>query len=98
MRSKNYILRCIREYALESMNEPRWGLPKGYFEQRSYSKAAVEEILAAIRKSDSPPYMVVEDFMRKMDKFALCKSRTSVMFSIAYDMAENILDFLLAMN
>lgn len=93
--TKNYILKRIQNIAYMSLNEPTWGMSQGCFEQRAYAKAAVDEIVREIKKSDTPPYMVVEDFMKKMDDYALRNVHTSRMFSIAYDMAKYILDELI---
>ncbi len=95
---KDYIIECIRDYASEYIKDPRWGLPRGLFERRSYSKAAIEEIIREIRKSDAPPITAVENFMQKMYRYTVLKNRKMVMFSIAYDEAEQVLDFLLAMK
>lgn len=102
MNYKDYVLRSIEYYMAEHCEEPRWGLPRSRysFELASYNRATVQEILRAIRNSDLPPAIVVEEFAKKMDIFA-CKAKTPQamqMFSIAYDMAVYIGDFLMALK
>lgn len=102
MNYKDYILRCIEDYMLEFCKEPIWGVSRRHysFELASYNRATVKEILCAIKDSDLPPAIVVEDFAKKMDIFA-CKARTNQskqMFSIAHDMAVCIGDFLMALK
>lgn len=97
--NNDYILSVIREYADECLKEPRYRLPRGCFEQRSYQKWAVDEILKSIERSKFiPPIMVVENFIRKMDDFSCRNKKTSFIFSVAHDMAEDILDVLIAMK
>ncbi len=97
--SNDYILSVIREYADECLREPRRRLPRGCFEQRSYQKWAVDEIVKSIESSRfTPPIMVVEDFIRKMDDFSCSNHKNSIIFSIAHDVATDILDMLIAMQ
>ena len=98
MYDKRYIIQCIRDYASEFYREPRLGLRRGNFEQRSYTKAVVEELIRAIRESDAPPLIVVEDFTKKMDDYASRKGQRTWMFSVAYDLAVSVEDFLMAMK
>ncbi|WP_297183047.1 hypothetical protein [uncultured Phocaeicola sp.] len=95
----DYILSVIREYADECLKEPVWHISRDWFKQISYSRWAVDEILKRIEESKfTPPIMVVEDFIRKMDDFSCKNKKTSIIFSVAHDMAENILDVLIAMK
>lgn len=95
----NYILSVIQKYADEYLKEPKCGLPRSCFEQRSYQMWAVDEILKSIGESKSvSPIAVVEDFVRKMDKFSCSNRKNSVIFSVAHDVAINILDMLLVMK
>lgn len=97
--SNDYILSVIRECADEYLKEPGWRMSKEWFKQVSYSRWAVGEILKSIEESRfTPPIMVVEDFIRKMDDFSCRNKKTSIIFSVAHDMAENILDVLIAMK
>lgn len=97
--NKDYILSVIKDYADEYLKVPQRRLSRGDFEQRSYQRWAVDEILRAIEKSNSaPPIVAVEDFIRKMDEFSCKNHRTSIIFSVAYDVATDILDLLIAMK
>lgn len=95
--SNDYILSVIRGYADEYLKEPRRRMLKDWFKQVSYSRWAVDEILKRIEKNGStPPVLIVEDFIRKMDVFSCRNRRAGIIFSVAHDMAENILDVLIA--
>lgn len=95
----DYILSVIQEYVDERLKEPGWGMSRDWFKQISYSRWAADEIIKNIRESRyTPPIQVVEDFIRKMDDFSCKNSKTSIIFSVAHDMGENILDFLIAMK
>lgn len=97
--SNDYILSVIWEYADESLREPRCRLPRGCFEQRSYQKWAVDEIVRDIASSKfTSPVMVVENFIHKMDGFSRRNYKNRIIFSIAYDVATDILDMLLALR
>lgn len=97
--NNDYILSVIREYAAEYLKEPRRRLPKGLFERRSYQKWAVDEILRSIDNSKHvSPIVVVEDFIRKMEAFSHKNSKANLIFSVARDVAADILDMLLAMK
>lgn len=98
MNRKEYVLMCLEDYMSEFCKEPRRGLParRYSFELASYNRATIKEIMRAISESNLPPIIVVEDFVDKMDSFA-CKAKTTKakqIFSIAYDMAVNIEDFM----
>lgn len=96
----DYILSVIREYADAYLRkEPTWRMQRGWFEMRSYGRWAVDEILRNLEMSkESPPIQVVEAFVRKMDDFSCRNRKASIIFSIAHDMAENILDVLIGMK
>lgn len=97
--NNDYILSVIREYADECLREPRCRLPRGCFEQRSYQKWAVDEIIRNIESSKfTPPIMVVESFIRKTDSFSCSNHKNSIIFSIAHDVATDIFDMMLAMR
>lgn len=71
---------------------------KRYFAFESYERWAIKEVnrLFSIHPEVSP-IVLVEDFRAKMDEFA-CRAKTgnaSIMFSVAYDTATDILNHLL---
>lgn len=95
----DYILSVIREFADECLKEPQYRLSRGCFEQRSYQRWAVDEILKNIEESKfTPPVLVVEDFIRKMDDFSCKNKKAGIIFSVARDVAIDILDVLIAMK
>lgn len=97
--NNDYILSVIREYAAEYLKEPCLRLPKGLFERRAYQRWAVDEILRSIDNSKHvSPIVVVEDFIRKTDTFSHRNSKANLIFSVARDVAADILDILLAMK
>lgn len=97
--NNDYILSAIREYADEYLKEPAWRLPKDWFKHISYSRWAVEEILKSIENSKiTSPITVVENFIRKMDDFSCSNQETSIIFSVAHDLAVDILDVLIALD
>lgn len=78
--------------------EDEWVRPSSrYFSQHSYSKWALEELLVEIRANEAvSPIVIVEQFSRKMDDYACAQMYTSYIFSVAHDVAEGILDELIA--
>lgn len=101
----NRELSIILEY-IEDLKDCSYGFPrsfskwqKEYFYQNAYSRWAANEILGLLRRSKAYSSIpVLEEFVRKMDKYACMKSDNSLMFSIAKDTAEDILDRFLAMK
>ena len=95
----DYILSVIQEYADEHLKEPGFGMSRDWFKRVSYSRWAADEIIKNIRESRHiPPILVVKDFIRKMDNFSSRNRKTRIIFSVAHDMAEDILDVLIAMK
>lgn len=95
----NYILSVIQEYVDECLKEPGLGMSRDWFKRVSYRRWAADEIIKDIRESgDMPPILVVENFIRKMKNFSCRNHKTSIIFSVAQEMAEGILDLLIAMK
>jgi hypothetical protein len=71
---------------------------KGFSQkQESYSRWATREILILLEKNrDKPPLTVVEEFRDKMDRYSCINLENSYKFSVAKDMAEWIIDWLIA--
>jgi len=66
--------------------------PLCYFNQRSYSRWAANEILELVMDNPfSTPIDIIEEFIIKMDYFSCIDLSTSLIFSIAKDTAEDIL-------
>lgn len=61
------------------------------FAQRSYSISAANDILDELRANDTmPPLMIIEEYRDKMNEYSCINSFGSFMFSVAYDIAEDI--------
>lgn len=88
----------IRDY-MSKLSEPMYGWRKDRFEQCSYTRWATKEVLRCIREQkNTPPIIVVEDFIRRMDVYACANPDNSYIFSIAHDVGEDILDIFLTMG
>lgn len=102
MYSREYYIRCIRDYAQEYLITPRKRMPKGYFELWSYKKSAVKEIIFQINQSD-PADNVINIVQSFVDRTLLysrnCRTRKNrQMMHIMHEMGEDIMDFLYAME
>lgn len=85
----------INEYC-KRIFEPKRISTKREFMQSSYSKWAAREILLYVRDNiPEPPSISVERFAKKMDSYSCKNIKTSIIFSVAYDTAMDILDMLL---
>lgn len=88
----------LQEY-IADMPEPRKKCKKQVFLQETYSRWAAEEILKYIQENESrPPVAVVEEFKDRMNHYSLMNRNSSYIFSVAYDIAMDILDIFLAMS
>lgn len=70
---------------------------QGYsFEQISCSRWAADEILNALEESaETPPLLVISQFRDKAEKYSHYNERANTAFSIAYEVAESIIDNLI---
>ena len=99
MMNSDYILSVIWQYADECLIEPRQYMPGGYFEQCSYQRWAVNEIMRRIEESeDISPIKAVENFIRTTYGFLCRKGKENPIFLTAYDVATDILGLLIAMD
>lgn len=69
---------------------------RNYKQIREYEQWAISEIIDAIWKSDKRVLDTVEDFRKKMDNYACKNTKSSYIFSIAYDTATSVLDCLIS--
>ena len=68
-----------------------------WFAQMSYSVWAAEEVLNYVRNNQNRPVIyVIEEFVMKMNRYSYINNDTSYVFSVAKDIAEDILDIFLA--
>lgn len=85
---------AITDYIEEYLFEPDANWPKSWFNQRTYSRWAANEILELI--IDNPltsPMIIIDEFLIKMSYYS-CMSENqniSIIFSTAVDTAEDIL-------
>lgn len=85
---------AIIKYIDECLFEPANNWPKNWFNQRTYSRWAANEILELV--IDNPltqPSMVIDEFLVKMSYYS-CMSENqniNIIFSTAVDTAEDIL-------
>ena len=96
------MIAAILEYK-ENLNQPVTAYPQVQFTQSSYSHWAVDEILMYIFVHlNLTPVQAVERFRSKMNYYSTMQdkvdSEANCIFSIAYDVATNILDVLIAME
>lgn len=88
----------IQDYILD-LKEPRNHYQRSQFKQSSYSIWAANEVLKYIKDHSSlPPVIAIEDFIYKMDIYSCTNPNNSFIFSVAHDIAEDILDIFLAME
>lgn len=86
----------VKDY-IADIKDPRCNYKREKFMQLSYSKWAAEEVLRTIRKrKDLSPIECVEYFTSKVDQYSLEHSKSSYIFSVAYDISMDIYDILLA--
>ena len=84
---------------ITDMPEANRKCKKHIFLQRTYSRWAAEEILECIQENESTPaIIVVENFRDRMNRYSLLTSNSSYIFSVAYDIATDILDIFLTMR
>lgn len=95
------VISVIEEYMFD-LFEPGRNWPKYEFRKRSYGRWAAEEIIKSIQRyQDISPMLVVEEFVRRTDEFSNIEHderNDSFIFSVAHEVATDILDILRAMD
>lgn len=79
---------------LENSPNPIEHWRSSYMAQRSYAKTAAYDILELLRDSTEPPLVVIEEYRDKMNEYACLNKHGSIIFSVAADTADNIVDAL----
>lgn len=88
----------FEKYISQNIKEPSICWKKERFMQSSYSKWAAKELFQFVKQhKELKPLNAIELFIRKMDKYACLNSKSSYIFSVAHDVAEDIYDIFLAM-
>lgn len=82
---------AIDRYISEYLFEPFWNWPPYWFEERSYSRWAANEILERVKNSQEPPTEVIKDFIRTLDKLSDTDGSSRRIFMTAKEEAECIL-------
>ena len=89
------VISVIQSYIVK-LNKPTHNWRSSRFEQSSYTRWAAKEVLRYVKEHNTiPPVMAIEEFVRKMDAYSCMNKHTSYMFSVAHDVAEDILDIFL---
>lgn len=95
--TRTYILEKVSIFITRRYKNPvlksNKRIDKVVFEQESYQKWAAHEFLNYISKSSNNLFISADRFIKLMDKFS-CNGRNGWMFSIAHDVAEDILDYM----
>ena len=68
---------------------------KELFEQKTYAKWAIKEVIREVWNSNKPVLDTVENFITRMNKYSMKDKKTSHIFSIAYDAAMDLYDQML---
>lgn len=70
----------------------------GYsLEQESYSRWAAKELLSHLRENPTiPPLLIIEEFRDQMDEYSKVNPDTSLIFASGRDLAEWIINLLIA--
>lgn len=97
MDTRTYILSRLEERIKERYEPPTY-YPKrrsAYtnFMQRSYGRWAANEFLLYLKQNGCHLTESGERFVKMMDEYS-CKGKNSWMFSIAHDVAEDLLDYI----
>lgn len=63
------------------------------FAQDSYCKTTYLELIDLLKKNkDMPPIVLIEDYVKKMEKYSCANEFSSFMFAVSHDVAEYVLD------
>ena len=98
----NRVVSAIEDYIFD-LTDPQRNWPKYYIKQVSFSRCAAGEILKLVKRASSlqKSIDVVSNFSTKMKNFASMDhddKEDAQIFSVAYEVATDILDILNAMK
>ena len=81
----------IRSYCSKTIPKPKVGWPHYYLQEVAYSSCAASEIIKRLENSTDDPVQTVKQFKEEMYEFySMNDGARSVVFSYAYEMAEEI--------
>lgn len=92
-----FTIKCFSE---ENWAEPCANWPDYWFNKSSYSRWAISEIIELLenRGINESPKKVVSNFISRMDRYSCLNDSARKIFSIARETADDVLDFLHAME
>lgn len=96
--AKEYELLTLRRYIDEnyapSCRYPNFIESRRYFKQHCYQVWAAKEFLSYVSSSKKDIQYAGEEFARNMGQLALKKNPNSWIFSVAEDVAKDLLDYI----
>ena len=91
-----WLVQC---YIEDEWKDPSCRWSDWYFTKNAYSRWAAYEIVDLLKnRGDTSPIKIVKDFSSTMDDYSCMNNMARGIFSIARDAANDILDFLYAME
>ena len=98
MKNRQYLIRVIQECADEFYRVPEWGLKKDTFDERSYRKWAIGEVINIIRIADDPK-KELNLMLLKTEKWSQNKNtEIGKIFSLLYEATELAVDIINSMK
>lgn len=86
----------IHSYCSKTIPKPKVGWPHYYLQEVAYSSCAAGEIIKRLESSTDDPVQTIKQFKEEMYEFySMNDGARSVVFSYAYEMAEEIYILLL---
>lgn len=96
---KRQVVNAIKRFVEKTYLDPEPNNRKDLLVYRSYRKWAVGAVIKEIEKYPNiPASSVIERFIREMDDYSCRKNPSSVIFSIARDVAMDLLDTVLMID
>ena len=90
------VILILQGYITEHLFEPGSNWPKFYFDERSYSRWAANEIIERVKEhKTTPPIVIIEEFILELDNYSCINPKNEELFSFARDAAEDILGLFL---
>lgn len=90
---RDYILRILTDYRAD-LKDPRYGLSKRMFVERSTRQWAIDELIYRVKNYERTPIDVIEMFIRQMDRYY--KMSNDQDWITAKKLGEDVLDIIYA--
>ena len=103
MNTRDYILKCLQDHVYEKYESPNsyrfyWN-SREHFVQKSYKHWAANEFLGYLKKGTNNLYEMAEAYLKQIEAHAAFGNKDQkIIFSIAYDVATDLLDFMYALK